>query len=83
MICCERPVGNSACHCAGCHQTFSGMGTFDKHQDVNYDRVPVILCRDPRSLGLVPDHTGVWRTLEGVLAQSQRAAIVRSRRAHQ
>ena len=25
-------TGTAACHCSGCHRTFSGVGLFDKHR---------------------------------------------------
>ena len=42
-----------ACHCSGCHATFSGITAFDAHRRR-------FSCLDPSSVGLEPD-AGVWR----------------------
>jgi hypothetical protein len=76
MNCCSA-VRGAACHCPRCHLTFSGLGSFDQHQDVNYDRKPPVLCVDPKSLGLVRDSYGTYRTPEGVLSLAEKAARMR------
>ncbi len=44
--CESRWAGNSTCHCGGgCHQTFSGVTTFDRHRRNGQ-------CLDPASVGL-------------------------------
>ena len=37
----------SECACVLCGATFTGLTLFDAHQDVDYGRQPVIVCRDP------------------------------------
>jgi hypothetical protein len=65
MDCCAD-VRGSECHCAACHRTFTGLTLFDDHQDVNYTREPVIVCRDPASQGLAQDDRGTWGTAAGL-----------------
>lgn len=62
---CPEPRG-AQCHCGACHQTFSGLGLFDQHQDVNYTQRPAVRCYAPRYLGLVQNAEGVWHTREGL-----------------
>jgi hypothetical protein len=59
--------------CGLCHQVFGTLTLFDSHHDTDYDRRPVIICRDPAALGAVSDHRGVWQTPEG-LARRQDSA---------
>jgi hypothetical protein len=66
MTACCAAVRGSECHCAACHRTFTGMGLFDAHQDVDYGRRPAVVCRDPASLGLAQDARGTWGTPEGL-----------------
>jgi len=40
------------CECALCGLEFSGLGSFDKHQDVDYGRRPAVVCLDPADVGL-------------------------------
>jgi len=56
----------SECGCVLCGQTFTGLTLFDAHQDVDYNREPVIICRDPTGLGLAQDARGTWGTPEGL-----------------
>ncbi len=83
--CCTLPYKSNLSHCARCHQTFSSLTLFDRHQDVDYGRQPAVLCRAPLSaLGLVRDLGGTWCTPQGAVsrqAQSVRLAAARSRRA--
>jgi len=45
--CCEAWwAGANTCHCPACHETFSGVVTFDKHRSRGR-------CLDPRQIGLV------------------------------
>ena len=81
MKCCE--VRPSDFHCAVCHHTFGGLTLFDAHQDVDYTRKPVIVCRDPASLGLAQNDRGLWSTPEGLKSRERsrtRLAAARSAR---
>lgn len=82
MNCCARVSGN-ACHCARCHQTFSGLALFDAHQVVRYNTPQPVSCRPPEAMGLLLDGS-VWRTREGLLAMTEkvaRMATIKARRA--
>lgn len=73
----------SECACGQCHQTFTGMGLFDAHQDVSYKRDPVIICRPPTALGLAQNARGTWGTPEALAARQRtatRLAAARSAR---
>ena len=60
--------------CAACGEQFGRMADFDRHQDVDYDRTPVVVCKAPETMpGLVKDQHGVWQTPEG-LANHQKLA---------
>lgn len=75
---CPAPTG-SACHCAACHQTFSNLTLFDRHQD--WRTCPGKLsCKDPEALGLVRAPTGTWWTLEGLQISTERAGRLRQAR---
>lgn len=50
----------SACLCDPCGREFTGLGAFDKHQDVDYTRRPAVRCMDPASVGLVIGAYGRW-----------------------
>ena len=77
--CCET-VRGSECHCAACHQTFTGLGLFDAHQHVDYDKRPAVTCTPPVALGLVEDARGTWGTPEGLKArESHRAKLAMAR----
>lgn len=41
-------------HCGVCHETFGGLGGFDRHRRDGW-------CLDPSTLGM-EDMAGVWRT---------------------
>lgn len=45
--------GMNTCHCAGCHNTFSGLTAFDHHRHYNK-------CVDPRDRNLVVGKRGYW-----------------------
>ena len=45
-------------HCGGCHEDFSGIVAFDRHQQAG----PPI-CRAPETVGLVQRDNGVWGEL--------------------
>jgi len=56
---------STACHCAGCHRTFSNLTLFDRHQD--WQTCPGKLsCQSPEALGLVRAPNGTWWTPEGL-----------------
>jgi hypothetical protein len=50
----------TACQCSPCGREFTGLGAFDKHQDVDYSRRPAVRCLDPASVGLVRQDQGRW-----------------------
>lgn len=50
----------SNCGCSPCGREFTGLGSFDKHQDVDYSRRPAVVCLDPATLGLVRNDAGRW-----------------------
>ena len=43
-------IGNRTSHCGQCHQTFSSLSGFDRHQ---YLRNQELHCREPLTLGMV------------------------------
>jgi hypothetical protein len=47
--CAARWSGSGTCHCGtqNCHQTFTGVGAFDRHRKGG-------TCNDPATVGLVP-----------------------------
>lgn len=76
--CCAGVRGQD-CHCAVCHETFSSLHWFDKHQDVAHGAklTPVIICHPPATLGLVKDYRDTWTTPEAAasrLALAERAS---------
>ena len=52
----------SAGKCGACGREFTGVASFDKHQDVNYMRRPTVICLDPATVGLAEDRNGRWGT---------------------
>jgi len=50
----------SVCKCSPCGREFTGLSTFDRHQDVNYNRRPAVVCVDPAGLGMVQNRSGRW-----------------------
>ena len=44
--------------CAACHERFTGVTPFDAHQDRDYTRQPVIVCRPPADCGLALNDRG-------------------------
>jgi hypothetical protein len=59
----------SECSCSLCGVTFTGIGLFDAHQDVDYRREPVIICCPPVALGLAQDARGSWGTPAGLASR--------------
>lgn len=57
MISCGRCTaqwtGTSACHCSGCHQTFTCLSAFDRHRLRNQ-------CEDPPTRNLARVHKRHW-----------------------
>jgi len=55
---CPPPApGTRRSHCAACHETFSGLTAFDRHQTID-DRT---ICHPPIHRGLTQRPDGVWR----------------------
>ncbi|WP_431957296.1 hypothetical protein [Nocardia lijiangensis] len=53
---CERwwPLSaHNVCHCAQCHETFTGEQAATRHLVVDYRHRPHVVCRTPQSVGLV------------------------------
>jgi hypothetical protein len=67
----------SVCVCGACKRSFSGLGSFDRHQDVDYSRRPAVRCLDPASVGLVRQDQGRW----GVVLDEQGRERLRKLRA--
>jgi hypothetical protein len=70
----------SSHQCGRCLEKFTSLELFDKHQDVDYKRKPVIICIRPESLGMVRAHNESWTTPEGALrlaALAGRARLMR------
>jgi hypothetical protein len=79
-------IHGAANGCASCGHQFGSLERFDAHQNIDYERDPVLICRWPADLGLVRDARGVWQTPEGLAAQrafqeKARARVASSRRA--
>jgi hypothetical protein len=55
--CDKNWTGTSRCHCSACHETFSGITTFDLHRQANSKRGK---CKKPAYIGLVKNDKGVW-----------------------
>jgi hypothetical protein len=55
---CPAPgLGSRRAHCSGCHNSFSGLSAFDRHQTLDGGSH----CHDPAARGLVQRPDGVWR----------------------
>lgn len=50
-------TGTQPCHCSACHQTFSGITTFDAHRVANAHRGK---CKQPARMDLVKNEKGIW-----------------------
>jgi hypothetical protein len=61
---CPPPApGSRRSHCAACHQTFSGLTAFDRHQTLDRTRTgyPVICLPPTEFTNLIQRPDGVWR----------------------
>ena len=54
----------AACECALCGRKFSGLTTFDAHQDVDYKRQPRVICREPSEIGMKLNGHGLWASAQ-------------------
>jgi hypothetical protein len=71
-----RKIHGAANCCARCGAQFGSLKSFDKHQDVDYDRSPTaVRCTAPEALGLVRDDHGVWQTVAGAASRSRLAQM--------
>jgi hypothetical protein len=75
---CPFPSG-SEFHCTNCHLTFGTLTLFDAHQDVDYERSPVVICNPPAP-DLVQNERGTWQTPEGLERRKRLAGQARSAR---
>ena len=46
--------------CPACRGRFSGVASFDAHQDRDYTRQPAVICRPPADCGLARNDRGRW-----------------------
>lgn len=61
--CTTRWSGFGIAHCGACHETFGGVGGFDKHRAGSKDRrFQQGECTDPSLLGLERNVHGTWVT---------------------
>jgi hypothetical protein len=58
--------GSKTSHCCGCHETFSSITAFDKHQRPSGAEE---LCKSPELVGLVR-HSRTWGEVWGFPAQA-------------
>jgi hypothetical protein len=65
--------------CGACARPFTSLTAFDEHQDVDYSRVPVVICRDPAAIGMVTDQHGRWH-MPGTEEGRARLAALKARR---
>lgn len=75
------PVHGSLSLCARCGRTFLNITAFDKHHDVDYNRTPAVICKDPTTVGLEQDEIGLWGTPEGHARRAADAERLNARRA--
>lgn len=55
--CNKKWTGMLACHCSNCHESFSGITTFDLHREATGERGR---CKKPSRLGLVSNDRQLW-----------------------
>jgi hypothetical protein len=48
----------TACHCSGCHETFSGLGLFEAHRGAEGEHGH---CIPPATLDACEHRDGMWR----------------------
>lgn len=53
MCTCQFGGGHQVSHCAACHETFTSLTAFDRHQRHGH-------CTPPASTGLVQHANGRW-----------------------
>jgi hypothetical protein len=69
------PPGSTARHCAACHQTFSSLTLFDRHQD--WQACPRKLsCESAEAMGLVQAGNQTWWTPEGLKKSTERVGMM-------
>lgn len=51
---------SGACECGICHEHFTGLTAFDKHQKVDYEAEVPVTCLPPATVGLRQDRHGRW-----------------------
>lgn len=56
--CPARWTGLAVAHCAGCHETFSALGLFDRHRTAVGERGA---CKPPAELSDCEFRDGMWR----------------------
>lgn len=79
---CPSPEpGSRACHCAGCHRTFSNLTLFDAHQQWDREGAWSLACKDPGALGLVRAGNEVWWTPEALQALTEKVTKMNQARA--
>lgn len=57
LRCPALPGGGRRSHCAGCHETFTSVSAFDRHQTLDGAGS---VCHDPATRGLVRRDGGLW-----------------------
>ena len=55
--CDKNWTGAARAHCSACHETFSGITTFDAHRKANAHRGK---CKKPIHMGLEKNENGIW-----------------------
>lgn len=59
--CDKRWSGFNMAHCSVCHETFGGVGSFDKHRAGTKDKCRSIgECTPPAEMGLTQNTHGTW-----------------------
>jgi hypothetical protein len=68
---CRAGVLGADCHCRQCHQTFSSLTIFGRHQDVGC-RARAVSCLAPEALGLATDYRGTWTSPTAAISRQRR-----------
>jgi len=58
--CVNAWTGSSACHCCGCHRTFTGVTAFDIHRTGGTCNPPTSLLTEKGEQRLVPTERMYW-----------------------